>query len=71
MALILSPNKEDKDKQYKKLKKQMENMDIVRYTIRIPTHIHTKFKTRLSAQRKTMKDFIMEMILKYLDKEDE
>ena len=67
MALIATPNKGNKEKEYKKLKKQMENMDVVRYTVRIPTHIHTKFKTKLSAERRTMKDFLMEMILKYLD----
>ncbi len=69
MAFIESGQKFDKEKHRAKMAKLMENMDRVCCTIRIPTHIHTKMKLKLAKQRKNMNDVILDMLLKYIDKE--
>lgn len=67
MALIPSPNKHDKEKEYQKLKNRMENMDIVRYTLSIPVHIHEKVRHKLISEKKNMKELIMKTLIEYID----
>lgn len=67
MALILTPNNHDKEKEYQKLKKRAENQDIVQYPLRIPTHIHTKFKTKLTKERKNIREVVLKMIMEYIE----
>lgn len=44
------------------------NTKLVSYTLRMPLETHTKFKTRLTSERKNMRDVIMDMIMDYLSK---
>lgn len=67
MAFIDSGQKFDKEKHRAKMKKMMENMDITRCTIRIPTYIHTKLKLKLAKNRVNMKEVVLDMILKYIE----
>lgn len=69
MAFIESGQKFDKEKHRIKMKRMMENMDVTRCTIRIPTHIHTKLKLKLAKNRTNMNQVILDMILKYIENE--
>lgn len=42
MTIIDGGHKIDKEKVRKKLKRQMENMDVVNYPLRIPRNLHKK-----------------------------
>lgn len=70
MAFIESGRSIDKEKHRQKMKKLMENMDITRCTVRIPTHIHNKFKLKLLKNRINMKLALLGMILNYIENED-
>lgn len=69
MALIATTSsqiKAEKESRYQKMKKLAQNKDVVQYPLRIPAHIHTKLKTKLSSQRKNLRQFMMEKINEYL-----
>jgi hypothetical protein len=68
MALIYT-NKPDKEQEYQKLKKRAESMDCMKFTMTIPTHIHKRFKKKLLNESKGMKEYLMEAILKYLERD--
>ena len=68
MAFIESGQKIDKEKQYKKMKKTMENMERTKITVRIPTHIYKKFKVKLVNEGLTANQFLLDIILNYIEK---
>lgn len=70
MAFIESGRTFDKEKHHQKMKKLMENMDITRCTVRIPTHIHHKLKIKLAKKRLNMKEALLSMILNYIENDD-
>lgn len=67
MALI-DTNEVNKEHERRKRMKYMINQNRIQYTIRIPKHIHEKFKAKLFKDKKIMLDFFMDMILKYIEK---
>ena len=67
MAFIESGKSFDKDKHYKKMKKMMENMDIVQYPLRIPTPLHKEVKIKLAKDRITFRELLLCMLLNYID----
>lgn len=71
MAFIESGKGVDKDKQHKRMKKLLENMDVKRCTIRIPTPTYHKFRVKICKNRTNMKDVLHAMILKYIEIEDD
>ncbi len=68
MAFIESGQSFDKEKHRAKMRKLMENMDVHRTTIRIPSHIFHKFQKKLVEDRKKVNSWIVEMVLKYIEK---
>jgi len=58
----------EKEKRYEKLKKQMLNSDVVKFSINIPRPIHKKLKAASASEGKDMKTVLMDNILKYLEK---
>lgn len=69
MAFIESGQSLDKEKHRKKMKKLMENMDIVQYPLRIPTHIHKKVRIKLATEGKNLRELLLDMLLKYIEKD--
>lgn len=65
MALI-DFNKSEKDKEHKKIKTFMENRDVVKYSFRIPVHLHAKIRQKLITERKSLRTLLLEMVLKYI-----
>lgn len=49
-----------------RLRKEIEYTNCVRFTIRIPRHLHKQFKAKVSAEGKEMRDIVMESIYNYL-----
>lgn len=68
MAFIDSGKGADKESQYQKMKKRMENLEQSKITIRIPTHIAKKFKRKLCEDETNANQFLLGMILKYIEK---
>jgi len=50
-----------------KMKKLMDNKNVVQYPLRIPLHMHIKLKTKLTTQRKNIRGFLMEKIQEFLE----
>lgn len=70
MALIgktMEQIKAEKEREYQKRKKQMENKDVMTYTLRIPTHINLKFKSKLLKERKNMREVLLKAINDYIE----
>jgi|GEM_PF-2733920 hypothetical protein len=70
MAFIESGKTFDKEKHYKKMKKLMENMDVVQYPLRIPTFLHNEVKIKLAKKRRTMRELLLTMLLNYIENEE-
>jgi hypothetical protein len=68
MAFIDSGKSFDKKKHYLKMKKLMENMDIVQYPLRIPTPLHQEVKIKLAQEKKSMRELLLGMLLNYIEK---
>lgn len=51
-----------------RLKKQMINMDCVRFNMNIPRKIHRQFQSIVAAEGKKMSGVMMDNILKYIEK---
>jgi hypothetical protein len=64
MALIITTNKQDKEKEYERLRKK--NIGTVNYTMRVPKDIHQALREKLVKDRITFKDLIMKTVDKYL-----
>ena len=48
--------------------KKYKEEDVVRFTLRLPIDLHTKFKTKMASERKVMTDVVIDLITEYLDK---
>lgn len=70
MAFIESGKSFDKEKHRKKMRKMMENMDVVQYTLRLPTYLHKKVKIKLAEEDKNLRELLIDMLLIYIEKED-
>lgn len=68
MAFIESGKSFDKEKHYKKMKKMMENMDNVQYTLRIPSYLHKDVKIKLAKEEITLRELLLGMLLNYISK---
>jgi hypothetical protein len=72
MALIGKTYKQiqaESEKDYQKLKKRAENSDCMKFTMTIPKHLHLQFKTKLLRDRRNMKEFFIEMMNNYIEKD--
>ena len=52
------------------MSKVKDDTKLVTYSLRLPLEIHTKFKTKLAAERKNMRDVLMEYVVSYLSMND-
>jgi len=68
MAFIESGKSFNKDDNYEKMKKRMENMDNVQYTLKIPASFYKKIKVKIAQDGVTLKSILIEMLEKYIDK---
>lgn len=64
MALIVTTAKQEKQKEYEKLRKK--NIGTVNFTMRVPKDIHIKLKRKLVLDGMTFKDLIMRRVDEYL-----
>lgn len=68
MAFIESGKSFDKDANYNKMKKRMENMDTIQYPLRIPTAMHKKIKMKAVQNGVAIRWILIEALEKYLEK---
>jgi len=68
MAFIESGKSFNKDDNYKKMKKRMENMDVTQYTLKMPTTLYRKVKVKTAQDGVTIKSILMDMLEKYINK---
>jgi hypothetical protein len=71
MGLIEVKKPSNSDERLKKQKKRILNSNCIRMTIPTPVHIHKKFKSVTCLQGKRMTEVVLDMIMKYIDKNDE
>lgn len=58
----------EKERRHEKLKRRMQNINAVKFSVNIPRHIHTAFKSAVASERTDMKTVLMAYILKYIEK---
>lgn len=68
MAFIESGKTPNKDENYIKMKKRMENMDSSNYVLRMPSDIHKKLKIKTAQEGITIKSILLDALDKYLEK---
>lgn len=68
MAFIESGKGYDKEENYEKMKKRMNNMDVVQYPLRIPKPLHKELMVKLAKEGKKLRSVLLEMIDEYLKK---
>jgi len=68
MALIDSGKEFDKEKNHEKLKKRMENMTNIQYTLRIPKAMYKEIKHQLVQDEKTLREVLLEALKVYIKK---
>lgn len=66
MAFIESGKTFDKDENYEKMKKRMDNLDVTQYCLRIPTSLHKKVKIKLAKDEKKLRDILIEALESYV-----
>jgi predicted HicB family RNase H-like nuclease len=66
MATIDSGKTFDKEENYGKMKKRLENMDYKQYPVRIPTGLHKKLKVKLAKEGKSLSSLLLEAIDEYM-----
>lgn len=66
MALIDSGKTFDKEENQAKLKKRMENMTNVQYSLRVPQALHKKVKLKLLKEDKKFRTLLLEMLEEYV-----
>lgn len=69
MARLKSPYDNDSETRQERYRRKMLNSDTVKYTMNMPRHIHKKVKRKALYEGKSIKDIIMENLLKYIEKE--
>lgn len=69
MALIKSGKEFDKEANHEKLGKRMENMETIQYPLRIPKSTYKRLKIQLANDERRLRDVLLEMIEKYINKE--
>jgi len=68
MAFIDSGKHFDKEENYEKMKKRMENIDIVQYSLRIPSCLHQQIRMKLAKENKKLRGILIEMLEDYVKK---
>jgi predicted DNA binding CopG/RHH family protein len=66
MALIESGKSFDKEENYTKMKKRMENMDSVQYPLRVPAHLYKKVKIRLAKDELKLRTILIKFLEDYI-----
>ena len=66
MAVINSGKNFDKDQNYDKMKKRMENMTNVQYPLRIPAHTYKKVKIKLAKDGIKLRTILMQFLEEYI-----
>lgn len=66
MARIESGKEFDKDENYGKMKKLLENKDTVQYSLRIPTALYKKVKIKLAQEDTKFVTVLLEMLREYV-----
>lgn len=68
MAFIESGKTPNKDENYEKMKKRMNNMDSSNYVLNMPSDIHKKLKIKTAQEGITIKSILLDALNKYLEK---
>jgi hypothetical protein len=68
MAFIESGKAFDKEENYGKMKKRMDNMEIKQYPLRIPKALYKQIKVKLAKEEKTLRSVLIEMLEEYIKK---
>ena len=66
MAFIDSGKQFDKDKNHDDMKKRMENLTNVQYTVRIPEDLYKRVKLKLVKENKKLRPVIVKMLEDYI-----
>lgn len=67
MSIIEVKRTKDGNERLKRLKNKMLTSDCVKFSLNIPRHLHTKFKTKASENRTDMKTVLLASVLNYLE----
>lgn len=67
MALLISDAQNAKQKQIEKSKKQLENMEISQYTLRIPTHLYKKVRIKLAKEDLKLRPLLVKLLEEYVN----
>lgn len=67
MAFISSGKEFDREKHQKKMKAYMGNIDIVQYSLRVPSDLHHKVKVKAAKTRTSFREVLISMLLKYIE----
>ncbi len=68
MAFIESGMTFDKEENYGKMKKRMENMDTTQYPLRIPCGLYKKVKIKLAQDDTKLRTILIHMLEEYIKK---
>ncbi len=66
MALIESGKSFDKEENYTKMKKRMENMSTIQYPLRVPAHLYKKVKIRLAKDELKLRTILLKFLEEYV-----
>jgi hypothetical protein len=69
MAFIESGKTFDKDENYEKMKKRMDNMDTCQYPLRIPAPLYKKVKMKLVRENTKLRTVLIDMLEEYIKKQ--
>ena len=68
MAFIESGKTYDKDENYEKMKKRMDNLEVNQYPLRIPSHLYKQVKIKLAKEDRKLRSVLIEMLEEYVKK---
>ena len=66
MAFIDSGKNYDKDENYEKMKKKLDNLDTVQYPLRIPSALYKKIRIKLVQEDKKLRSVLIDMLEEYI-----
>lgn len=59
-------NDPQRDARYKKMAVLMENADVMRITVNVPTNLHKRFKVQCAKEGLQMKEVVVALVRKYM-----